>query len=90
MNIADPSAEDADTAAISTSGEMQAESEGSESGNDLLDETQSSQVLPINAHHDQFNFPDPFPIAEPSFLWSDVDSATLIAHMNEAYIEVLH
>ena len=44
MNIADPSAEDADTAAISTSGEMQAESEGSESGNDLLDETPNSQA----------------------------------------------
>ena len=49
--------------------------------NDLLDEMQSSQVH-------QSNFPYPSPIAKASFLWGDVYSATLIAHMNEAYCDV--
>ena len=70
--------------------------------NHLLDQ-RISQEIPINTHHDQCKLldqspalvskpflPDPTPISEPSFLWGNVDSATLIDHMNDAYDEVVH
>ena len=49
------------------------------------------QQFPTNAHHDdQYKLPDPSPIADPSFSWGNFDSETMIAHMNEAYDEVVH
>ena len=57
--------------------------------NVLLDPT--NQQFPTNAHHDnQCKLPDPSPIADPSFSWGNTDSETIIAHMNEAYDEVVH
>ena len=47
------------------------------------------QDFPSNAHHD-YKLPDPSPMAEPAFRWGNLDSETFIAHMNEAYDEVVH
>ena len=61
-----------------------------------------SSVVPINTHHDHPVAPTPESvhppppsllnptIAEASFSWGNVDSATFIDHMNEAYSEVVH
>ena len=45
------------------------------------------QQSPIDAHHE---LPDPSPVADPSFSWGTFDSETLIAHVSDAYDEVVH
>ena len=64
-------------------------SEISDGENVLLDLT--NQQFPTNVHHDdQCKLPDPSPIVDPSFSWGNLDSETIIAHINEAYDEVVH
>ena len=45
----------------------------------------SLQLMPT--YHQQCN---PSPIAEPSFSWGSIDSETLIAHVSDAYDEIVH
>ena len=60
------------------------------SGEIVPDLEQIEQQSPIDAHHEQYKLPDPSPIADPSFSWGTFDSETLIAHVSDAYDEVVH
>ena len=84
-NISSSSTDDIDNTP-ETQGDPESVSEISDGGNDP-----TNQQSPTNAHHDdQCKLPDPSPIADPSFSWGNFDSETIIAHMKEAYDEVVH
>ena len=84
-NISRSSTDDIDNIP-ETQGDPESVSDISDGGNDP-----TNQQSPTNAHHDdQCKLPDPSPIADPSFSWGNFDSETIIAHMKEAYDEVVH
>ena len=90
-NISNSSTDDTDNIS-ETQGDFESPesvSEISNGENILLDPT--NQQFATNAHHDdQCKLPDPSPIVDPSFSRGNLDSETIIAHMNEAYDEVVH